>query len=83
MGFKILPLQQGEIDRLLATNTPGEMTRLKVTAYNTRHLMIQAATASGEAVAETIHKYFAVERVAYLHLHNAAPGCFNAKVIRV
>ena len=37
----------------------------------------------GLPVAPVINRQFADPAVAFLHLHNAKPGCFAARVVRV
>ena len=40
------------------------------------------ADVAGMVVARLIEQQFANPTVAYLHLHNAKPGCFAAQAIR-
>jgi hypothetical protein len=37
---------------------------------------------NGSELEEAIGRMFADQRVRYLHLHNARPGCFNCSVVR-
>lgn len=71
-----------------ATPEPGELpdyvTRrlISVRAYDSRDMMIGADVCDGSAVAAEITRQFADRRVAYIHLHNARPGCFSCRVNR-
>ena len=79
-------VRRGATTRNLA---PGEIpdyvaSRLiSVRAYDASHLMVGAAVCEGSAVAEEIERQFLRDEVAYLHLHNAKPGCFSCAVRRV
>ena len=67
---------------------PGELppyvTRrlMSVRAYDADHMMIDAGVCEGALVAADIRRRFEDERVAYIHLHNAARGCFSCRVDR-
>jgi hypothetical protein len=67
---------------------PGEIpdyVRLRlmsVRAYDSAHLMIDAAVCAGEEAASAILGMFADLNVAYIHLHNAKRGCFSCRVDR-
>lgn len=79
-------VRRGAKSRTLA---PGEIpdyvtSRLiSVRAYDASHLMVGAAVCDGRDVAAEIERQFRREKVAYLHLHNAKPGCFSCAVRRV
>lgn len=55
---------------------------LSVRAYDKRAMMTGAKVVEGEQLAHTIRGFFDNEEVAYLHIHNAAPGCFSCLVNR-
>ena len=55
---------------------------LSVRAYDNAGMMVDAEVVSGEDLAPVIERQFAEPLVAYLHLHNAKPGCFAASVQR-
>ena len=55
---------------------------LSVRAYDETAMMKAAKVVEGKALEETIRNFFANEAVSYLHIHNAAPGCFNCMVQR-
>ncbi len=55
---------------------------LSVRAYDEAAMMKGARVVEGRALEETIRDFFADEAISYLHIHNAAPGCFNCTVQR-
>lgn len=68
-----------------AINEVPEVVRhrsLSVRAYDSANIMIDAVVISGPALEITIEKMFLQEKVEYLHLHNANPGCYSCAVLR-
>ena len=63
---------------------PGSVRRrlLSVRAYNATGLMVNADVTEGTALEAVVTHLFADPSVAYLHLHNARPGCYNCRVDR-
>jgi hypothetical protein len=55
---------------------------LSVRAYDGAAMMVSAEVVNGSDLAAAIRRLFAEERVSYLHIHNARPGCYNCQVIR-
>jgi hypothetical protein len=55
---------------------------LSVRAYDQAAMMRDARVVKGNALEETIRDFFTSEAIWYLHIHNAAPGCFNCQVQR-
>ena len=55
---------------------------MSVRGFDKNHLMIDADAVEGVALEETINRLFENSDVEYLHLHNAKPGCYAAKVTR-
>jgi hypothetical protein len=55
---------------------------LSVRAYDEAAMMQGARVVEGRALEETIRDFFVNEAISYLHIHNAAPGCFNCTVQR-
>jgi hypothetical protein len=55
---------------------------LSVRAYDEAAMMKAARVVEGRALEETIRDFFTNEAISYLHVHNAAPGCFNCTVER-
>lgn len=55
---------------------------LSVRAYDGTSMMKDATVCEGTALEQTIEKFFSSPDIAYLHVHNARPGCFNCEVRR-
>jgi hypothetical protein len=56
---------------------------LSLRAYDARGMMAWADVVEGTQVETGIVQLFAIERVAYLHIHYAKPGCYACRVSRV
>jgi hypothetical protein len=55
---------------------------MSVRAYSKDSLMLASAVVEGPNLVAQIAEFFANDAVAYLHLHNAKPGCFSCRVDR-
>ena len=55
---------------------------LSVRAFSAAGTLLDADVATGAQLAPTIERLLAPSEVAYLHLHNARPGCYAARVDR-
>jgi hypothetical protein len=55
---------------------------LSVRAFDDKGMMIDADVVSGEEVRSVIESQLADPQAVFLHLHNAKPGCFAARVLR-
>ena len=69
-------LAPGEIPDVVATRI------MSVRAYNDKGTMVNAAITPGTQLESQIEKFLADFRVSYLHLHNAAAGCYSCRVER-
>jgi hypothetical protein len=58
------------------------LRQMSVRAYDSAHLMIDAAVCEGGDAAPTILRMFDDSDVAYIHLHNAKRGCFSCRADR-
>lgn len=47
------------------------------------HMMRDAIVVQGEMVADELSRAFDKDEIAYIHIHNAKPGCFAASAHRV
>jgi len=56
---------------------------LSVRAYDAAAMMVTARTTEGTDLRRVIEEVLEDDRVDYLHLHNAGPGCFNCSVHRL
>jgi hypothetical protein len=59
------------------------MRLLSVRAFDAKGFMLEADLVDGEALESTIERMFANPEAEYIHLHNAKPGCYAARVDRV
>jgi hypothetical protein len=69
-----------------AINEVPEVVRdrlLSVRAYDAAGFMVGAEVTEGRELTDKIGRFFADQQVAYLHLHNARPGCYSCRVDRV
>ena len=57
--------------------------QLSVRAYSAKGLMVDAVVTPGTEIEGVFARLFAHDKVAYLHVHYAAPGCFACRVDRV
>lgn len=55
---------------------------LSVRAYDARGMMVDAGLAQGPEAQALCEQFLARPETAYLHVHNAKPGCFAARVER-
>jgi len=66
----------GEIPEMLARRL------LSVRAYDADGMLLEADVTHGRDLAAVVERLFAEPAVAYLHAHNAKPGCFNCRIER-
>ncbi|HEY0941633.1 MAG TPA: DUF1203 domain-containing protein [Steroidobacter sp.] len=69
----------------LSTDEVPEQLRIRllsVRAFDTRGMMEGAEVAPGTALERVIEQLFSNPNVSYLHIHNAKPGCYAARVDR-
>jgi hypothetical protein len=55
---------------------------LSVRAYDAEAMLLHAEVVDGDELEAAIDQFFANERVVYLHIHNARPGCYNCAIVR-
>ena len=55
---------------------------LSVRAFDAAGMMLDADVVAGESLESLIVRLLANESADYLHVHNARPGCFAARVAR-
>jgi hypothetical protein len=68
----------------LSDALPDQLTRrlLSVRAFDDGHLMLGGVVIDGAKLQETSERLLQDDDVSYLHVHNAAPGCFAARIER-
>ncbi|MDH3431714.1 MAG: DUF1203 domain-containing protein, partial [Gammaproteobacteria bacterium] len=55
---------------------------LSVRAFDAAGMMLDADVVAGESLESLIVRLLANESADYLHVHNARPGCYAARVAR-
>jgi hypothetical protein len=55
---------------------------LSLRAYDEAGFMVDAEVTEGSDLEAHVDRFFADTRVAYLHVHNARPGCYNCRIDR-
>jgi hypothetical protein len=55
---------------------------LSVRAFDASGMMVAADVVAGLVAGRLIERQFADPAVAFLHLHNAKPGCYAAMALR-
>jgi hypothetical protein len=71
-----------------ATPAPGEippMLRhrlLSLRGYDAEAMLVAAEIANGSDLEVAIRRLFTSDRVSYLHVHDAVPGCTSCRVVR-
>jgi hypothetical protein len=69
----------------LRLNQVPELLRrrlLSVRAYDRDAMMVESDVAEGRGLATLVARMFTNPAIAYLHVHNAKPGCFNCRIDR-
>ena len=63
---------------------PDQLTHrlLSVRAFDDGHLMLSGLVIDGEELRSTAESLLREDGVSYLHVHNAGPGCFAARIER-
>lgn len=56
--------------------------QLSLRGYGLHHLMLAADVVDGQLVGRAIRSMLSDAAVDYIHIHNAAPGCFSCAVRR-
>jgi len=76
--------QNGAEARLEVNEVPESLhiRLLSVRAFDQAGMMVDAEVVEGRELAPAIDRMLGRDAVAYLHLHNAKPGCFAAHVDR-
>jgi hypothetical protein len=78
-------VREGAARAIPAVDEVPELLRrrlLSLRAYDAEGTMRDAAVAEGAALEGALAALFADPKVAYIHLHNALPGCYAARADR-
>lgn len=76
-GAATAELGVGEIPAML------QHRLLSVRAYSDEHRMVRAEVTEGGQLESLLDSFFADETVVYVDIHNARPGCYNCRAVRV
>jgi Protein of unknown function (DUF1203) len=75
-GAKTANLAVNEIPKMLNDRL------LSLRGFNINGIMKDAIVIEGACTSESIKQLFENQEIAYLHIHNAKPGCYNCLVER-
>ncbi len=79
-------VRKNAVEATLAINEIPTMLlhrSLSLRCYNKAGFMIDANVVEGKIIGETLEALFLNKDIAYMHIHNAKPGCYNCVVERV
>ncbi|HLX26448.1 MAG TPA: DUF1203 domain-containing protein [Candidatus Cybelea sp.] len=79
-------IREGATDRYDRIDEVPDVMRIRalsLRAFDKDAMMLDADLIDGHALEELIEKFFADPRVAYIHVHNAKPGCYSGRIDRV
>jgi len=76
-GVEEAKLKKNEIPKML------EHRYLSLRAYDNGRIMIDATTIEGKILNNTIQTLFSNEKVKYIQVHDAKPGCYNCQIDRI
>ncbi len=79
-------VRENAIETVMGRNEIPEMVRhrlLSVRGYTSNHIMNETRVAQGCVLEDSIEALLDNPENAYLHVHNAGPGCFNFSIQRV
>ena len=66
----------GEIPEVVRTRL------LSLRAFDCNNMMVDADVRDGEQIESLIERLFANPETAYIHIHNAKPGCYSGRIDR-
>jgi hypothetical protein len=78
-------VRRGAKQRILEPNEIPQYVShrlISLRAYDSAHMMVDAAVCEGQGIIPEIQWLFSDARVQYVHLHNAKRGCFSCLVVR-
>ena len=78
-------IRKGAVERRIGANEVPDVLSsriLSIRGFDQDHCMRDADVVDGKSLSEAIERMFANDIIEYIHLHNAKPGCFAARVTR-
>jgi hypothetical protein len=59
---------------------PGRL--FSVRAYDDKDMLVTAEVVAGAELEQLIQRMFSEDKIVYLHVHNARPGCYSCRIDR-
>ena len=59
---------------------PGRLFSIR--AYDDKDMLVAAEVVAGAEVEQLIQRMFSEDKIVYLHVHNARPGCYSCRIDR-
>ncbi|MEW6196907.1 MAG: DUF1203 domain-containing protein [Bacteroidota bacterium] len=56
---------------------------LSIRAYDKDSMIVKAEVIEGNIIADAIEYFLSNSKIEYIHVHNAKPGCYNCRIMRV
>ncbi|HEY6325497.1 MAG TPA: DUF1203 domain-containing protein [Candidatus Cybelea sp.] len=78
-------VREGATERYDRVNEVPDVMRIRslsLRAYDANHMMLDADLADGRSIEALIERFLADPKVAYVHAHNAKPGCYSGRIDR-
>ncbi len=78
-------VRENAVQARFGVNEVPEVIRSRLISlrfFDQTHMMIDADVVAGDKVAHVLTQAFEDEAIAYVHIHNAKPGCFAASAHR-
>jgi hypothetical protein len=79
-------VREGATERYERTDAIPDVMRfrqLSLRAFDKDDMMLDADLIDGREIETLIERFFSDPRVAYIHVHNAKPGCYSGRIDRV
>ena len=83
-SYAIYVRENAEEARIAVNDVPEVLRRrlLSLRAFDKGGMLLDADVIDGREVEALIERMFANQRIEYIHVHNAKPGCFAARIDR-
>jgi len=78
-------VREGATQRYDRVNEIPDVMRnrpLSLRAYDASHMLLAADLVEGRAIESLIEHFLSDAKVAYIHAHNAKPGCYSGRIDR-
>lgn len=79
-------VREGATERYDRVNEIPDVMRIRqlsLRAFDTNHMLVDSDLVDGRAIESLIERLFDHPKVAYIHAHNAKPGCYSGRIDRV